>query len=112
MAYDETLAGLVREVVASITGGDFAEKRMFGGLAFLTGGHMGVVVSREGGLMLRVDPAQTDAMLAKPHTGPFHMRGRPIDGWVRVQPEGLRSREQLWRWVTRGLDYVAGLPPA
>jgi TfoX/Sxy family transcriptional regulator of competence genes len=112
VAYDEALADRVREVVASLTHGEFSEKKMFGGLAFLTDGHMGVAVSREGGLMLRVDPAQTDTMLAKSHAGPFHMRGRPIDGWVRVEVEGLRTRAQLERWVRRGVQYVRGLPPA
>jgi TfoX/Sxy family transcriptional regulator of competence genes len=112
VAYDEVLAERVRQIVAELTGGDFTEKKMFGGLAFLVGGHMGATVSRAGGLMLRCDPGQTDAMLAKPHAGPFHMRGTPIDGWLRVDDAGLRSREQLRRWVTRGVRYARELPPA
>jgi TfoX/Sxy family transcriptional regulator of competence genes len=112
VAYDEALAERVREIVAELTDGDFTENKMFGGLAFLVGGHMGAVVSRAGGLMLRCDPAQTDAMLSKPHAVPFQMRGKPIDGWLRVEAAGLRSRQQLRRWVTRGVQYAQELPPA
>ena len=109
MAYDERLAERVREIVAEATDGDFAEKKMFGGLAFLVGGHMAVAASREGGLMLRVEPAQTDALLTKPFAGPFRMRGRPVDGWLRVEAAGLGTRAQLTRWVIRGLDYARAL---
>lgn len=112
MAYDEHLAQRVREIVAELTGGAFHEKKMFGGLAFLVGGHMGVAVSREGGLMLRVDPEQTDAMLSKPHAAPFVMRGKPLDGWVRVAPEGVGTKRQLARWVQRGVELAQALPPA
>lgn len=82
MAYDEDLANRVRELVA--TGADVTEKRMFGGLAFLIGGHMSVSVSGRGGLLLRCDPAQTDALLSKPDAGPFEMRGRVMEGWLRT----------------------------
>jgi TfoX/Sxy family transcriptional regulator of competence genes len=112
VAYDEALAERARELVAELTDGNFSEKKMFGGLAFLVGGHMGAAVSRDGGLMLRCDPTQTDAMLAKPHAGPFRMRGKPIDGWLRVDEAGLGSREQLRRWITRGVRYARELPPA
>lgn len=110
MAYDAQLAERVRELVAEATGGAFTEKRMFGGLAFLIGGHMGVSVSREGGLLMRVDPEQTDALLAKPHAAPFHMRDRPIDGWLRVAPEGVVTRRQLQRWVDRAVAQARTLP--
>jgi hypothetical protein len=82
MAYDEDLANRVRELVA--TGAAVTEKRMFGGLAFLIGGHMSVSVSGRGGLLLRCDPAQTDALLSKPDAGPFEMRGRVMEGWLRT----------------------------
>ena len=109
MAYDEHLAQRVREVVADATGGAFSEKRMFGGLAFLVAGHMSVAVSREGGLLLRVDPAETETLLAKPHAGPFAMRGKPVDGWVRVEADGVATRRQLERWVARGVGHARSL---
>lgn len=108
MAYDEDLAGRIRELIAAEP--DLTEKKMFGGLAFLIGGHMSVAVSHQGGLLLRVDPDKTDLLLAKPHARPFEMRGRPMDGWLRVDAEGVRTRAQLARWVQRGVSYVRSLP--
>ncbi len=84
---------------------------MFGGLAFLVGGHMAVAASREGGLLLRVAPAETEALLATPHAGPFVMRDRPLDGWLRVDAGGVRTKRQLEPWVRRGVAYVSTLPP-
>lgn len=109
MAYDEDLANRVRELVATEAG--VSEKRMFGGLAFLIGGNMSVSVSGQGGLMLRCDPAETDALLRKPHAGPFEMRGRVMDGWLRVDAEGLRTKRQLEQWVARSVTYARSLPP-
>jgi TfoX/Sxy family transcriptional regulator of competence genes len=108
MAYDEDLANRVRELVG--TRRDVTEKRMFGGLAFLVGGNMSVSVSGKGGLMLRCDPDETEALLRKPHAGPFEMRGRVMDGWLRVDVDGLRTRAQLERWVARGVGYAETLP--
>jgi TfoX/Sxy family transcriptional regulator of competence genes len=108
MAYDEDLANRVRELIAGER--DVGEQRMFGGLAFLVGGHMAVAASGQGGLMVRVDPGDTDALLAKPHARPFEMRGRPLDGWVRVDAEGVRTRRQLEPWVRRGVAYARSLP--
>jgi TfoX/Sxy family transcriptional regulator of competence genes len=109
MAYDEDLANRIRELIAADA--DVTEKRMFGGLAFLVGGHMSVTASREGGLMVRVDPDDTEALLAKPHTRPFEMRGRELEGWLRVDPEGLRTKRGLEPWVKRGAAYARSLPP-
>ena len=109
MAYDEDLARRIRELLADAP--DLSEKRMFGGLAFLAGGSMAVAVSSKGGLMVRVDPAQTDALLTKPGAGPFEMRGRPVDGWLRVDASSLRTKRQLEPWVTRGLAYARSLQP-
>jgi TfoX/Sxy family transcriptional regulator of competence genes len=109
MAYDEDLANRIRELIARDP--DVTEKRMFGGLAFLSGGHMAVAASREGGIMLRIDPDQTETLLAKPHTRPFEMRGRELDGWLRVDPEGLKTKRQLEPWVKRGVAYARSLPP-
>ena len=109
MAYDEDLANRIRALIAADP--DVAEKRMFGGLAFLAGGHMAVAASGQGGLMVRVDPAETDALMAKPHAGPFEMRGREMQGWLRVDSEGLRTKRQLEPWVRRGMAYARSLPP-
>jgi TfoX/Sxy family transcriptional regulator of competence genes len=109
MAYDEDLANRIRELIAGES--DVTEKRMFGGLAFLIGGNMSVSVSGQGGLLLRCDPAETDVLLSKPHAASFEMRGRVMDGWLRVSPEGLRTKTQLERWVARGVAYARSLPP-
>ena len=108
MAYDDDLANRIRELVAGEA--DITEKRMFGGLAFLVGGKMSVAASGQGGLMVRIDPEDTDALLAKPHARPFEMRGGEVRGWLRVDPEGLRTRRQLAPWVTRGVSYARSLP--
>lgn len=108
MAYDEDLANRIRELIASQS--NVTEKRMFGGLVFLVGGHMSVAASREGGLMVRIEPDETDALLAKPHARPFVMRGRELRGWVRVDAEGVRTKRQLEPWVRRGVAYARSLP--
>ena len=108
MAYDEVLADRVREVLADAQ--ETTEKKMFGGLAFLVGGHLAVAASGTGGLLLRVDPARTQEHLASPGVGPFEMGGRPVDGWVRVGDEALSTDAALARWVQVGTDYVATLP--
>ncbi|HEX3518219.1 MAG TPA: TfoX/Sxy family protein [Solirubrobacteraceae bacterium] len=108
MAYDEDLANRIGELLATEVG--VVERRMFGGLSFLIGGNMSVSVSGRGGLLLRCDPAETDALLAKPHASIFEMRGRPMDGWLRIDAEGVRTKRQLERWVSRGVAYAKTLP--
>lgn len=109
MAYDLDLAERVRELLAPESA--VSESRMFGGLAFLVGGHMAVAASREGGLMVRVDPATTGALLTKAHTRPFVMRDKELRGWLRVDPDGLRTKRQLASWVGRGVARARSLPP-
>jgi TfoX/Sxy family transcriptional regulator of competence genes len=109
MAYDEDLANRIRELIAAEPG--VTEKKMFGGLAFLVGGNMSVAASGQGGLMVRVDPDETDALLSKPHAGPMEMRGRSMQGWLRVDAEGVRTKRQLEPWVKRGVAYARSLPP-
>lgn len=109
MAYDEELAERIRDVLSDQPG--VAEKRMFGGLAFLIGGHMSLAASGQGGLMVRCDPEQTDALLEEPHAAPMVMRGRPMDGWLRVSSEGVPTKAELERWARHSADYVRSLPP-
>jgi TfoX/Sxy family transcriptional regulator of competence genes len=109
MAHDEDLANRVRELIAAQAG--LTERKMFGGLAFLINGNMSVGVSGQGGLFIRVDPAETEALLAKPHARPFEMRGREMQGWLRVDAEGVRTKRQLEPWVRRGVSYARSLPP-
>jgi TfoX/Sxy family transcriptional regulator of competence genes len=109
VAYDEHLAERIRELVAEEP--NLTEKKMFGGLAFLIGGHMSVSASGQGGILLRIDPQQTDELLQKPHAAPFEMRGRTMDGWLRVDPDGLKTKAQLERWVARGVEFARSLPP-
>ena len=108
MAYDERLAARVREVVAGEAG--LIEKRMFGGVAFLLDGHMAVSASGQGDLLLRVDPAETDALVTGPHARRAVMRGRPMDGWLRVDARALDD-DELNRWIRRGVAYARTLPP-
>ena len=108
MAYDEDLANRIRELVADEPG--VTEKKMFGGLAFLIGGNMAVAASGQGGILLRVDPGESDALAARPHAEAAVMRGRPMAGWLRIAPEGLKTKRQLERWVRRGVGYSKSLP--
>jgi TfoX/Sxy family transcriptional regulator of competence genes len=109
MAYDEKLAARIRELVAGEKG--VAEKKMFGGLAFLVGGHMAVAASGRGGLMVRVDPAESDALVAKTKARVVEMRGREMPGWLRVDTDDLKTKRQLETWVARGVGYARSLPP-
>jgi TfoX/Sxy family transcriptional regulator of competence genes len=107
--YDEELADRIRVLLDDAF--DVDERRMFGGLAFLAGGVMVVAASRDGGLMVRVDPAETEALLGLEGVEPFEMRGRPLGGWVRVAPEAVDTRDELEAWVQRALAYARSLPP-
>jgi TfoX/Sxy family transcriptional regulator of competence genes len=109
MPYDEDLANRLREVLAEEDG--VTEKKMFGGLAFLVDGHMSVSASGRGGLLARIDPEQSEAMLKKEHVALMEMRGRTMDGWLRIAPEGVKTKRQLESWVGRSVGYVRTLPP-
>ncbi|HEX4719204.1 MAG TPA: TfoX/Sxy family protein [Thermoleophilaceae bacterium] len=109
MAYDEDLANRIRELVAGEPG--VSEKKMFGGLAFLIGGNMAVAASGQGGLMVRCDPEETENLIAKAHARRMEMRGREMDGWLRVDDEGLQTKRQLEPWVKRGVAFARSLPP-
>lgn len=109
MAYDEDLANRIREILAGTANVD--ERSMFGGLAFLVNGNMAVAASRAGGLMVRVPAQDTAELLARDHVEPMVMAGRQRRGWLRVTPDGVRTKRQLLPWVTRATDYASGLPP-
>jgi TfoX/Sxy family transcriptional regulator of competence genes len=108
VAYDEHLADRIRELVGGVKG--VTEKKMFGGLAFLIGGNMAVAASGQGGILVRVDPATSDRLLATTTAELAVMRGRAMPGWIRVDADHLRDRRQLARWVERGTSYAGSLP--
>ena len=109
MAYDVALADRIRECVQDKPG--ISERRMFGGLAFLIGGHMAVAASGGGGILVRVDPADTPSLLAEPHIARMEMGGRAMDGWLRVSSDAVATDEALRSWVERGVVYARSLPP-
>ena len=108
MAYDQALAKRVRQQLAAARG--LAEKAMFGGVAFLLDGNMAVGLSGDE-LMVRVGPDRSDEALARPHTRPFDMTGRPMKGWVLVGPDALGSERELADWVSEGVAFARSLPP-
>ncbi len=109
MAYDEELADRIRDIVHGEPG--MTEKRMFGGLAFLTNGNMAVSASSKGGLLVRVDPLETEALVREPAVRRFEMRGREMDGWLHVATTAVESDEALRQWVSRGLRWAGSLDP-
>lgn len=108
MAYDEDLAYRIRELVASERG--ITEKKMFGGLAFLVDGNMAVAASGQGGILVRVDPDESEPLVAKTPAYPMEMRGRAMKGWLRVDAGDVNTNPQLSKWVRRGIDYARTLP--
>jgi TfoX/Sxy family transcriptional regulator of competence genes len=109
MAYDEDLANRLRELLADEDA--ITEKKMFGGLAFLLHGNMCVSASRNGGLLVRIDPDDTDACLARPHVRLMEMGGRTMDGWITVAPDGVRTKRELAAWVKRAVAFAKTLRP-
>jgi TfoX/Sxy family transcriptional regulator of competence genes len=109
VAYDEALADRIRELVAGES--SLTEKKMFGGLAFLIGGNMAVAASGQGGLLVRVDPAESDALVGSTAAYLMEMRGRQMAGWLRVDSADVGTKRELSKWVTRGVSYARSLPP-
>ncbi len=109
MAYDIDLADRIRELLGTVRGVD--EKRMFGGLAFLINGNMSVAASKQGGILVRVPPDETEKLLARAHVNPMVMAGREARGWIRVDADGVKTKRQLKTWVTRGVEFAQRLPP-
>ncbi len=108
MPYDVDLADRVRDLL--VQDSDVTEQKMFGGLAFLVGGNMAVAASGQGGLMVRVDPAESEQLLATTNARPMEMRGRAMKGWLRVDVDDVRGAPELARWVDRGTTYARSLP--
>jgi TfoX/Sxy family transcriptional regulator of competence genes len=108
MPYDEELAARVRELLGDES--DLAEKKMFGGLAFLVGGNMAVAVSGQGGLVVRVDPARADALVESTSARVMEMRGRPMRGWLRVDADAVGTERGLEEWVGPAVSYARSLP--
>lgn len=108
MAYDEDLADRIRELLGGDA--DVIEQKMFGGLAFLIRGNMAVAASGQGGALVRVDPARSERIVATTNARPMEMRGREMQGWLRVAPDDLRTKRQLAKWVTLGATYARSLP--
>jgi TfoX/Sxy family transcriptional regulator of competence genes len=109
VAYDEELAGRIREQLAGEP--NLTEKKMFGGLSFLIGGNMAIAASGQGGLLVRVDPEESDELVATTEATTMVMRGREMKGWLRVPAEHAGTNEQLAEWVKRGTSYARSLPP-
>jgi TfoX/Sxy family transcriptional regulator of competence genes len=106
MAYDEELAARIRELIGS----EATEKKMFGGLAFLVGGNMAIAASGQGGILVRVDPAESDELVDSTHAEVAVMRGRPMAGWLRVDSQHVGTTRDLAPWVERGTAYARSLP--
>jgi TfoX/Sxy family transcriptional regulator of competence genes len=109
VAYDEELADRIRELIGGES--DLTEQKMFGGLAFLIGGNMAVAASGQGGVLVRVDPAQSDTLVETTNARLMEMRGRRMQGWLRVDAADLRTKRQLAKWVELGATYARSLPP-
>ncbi len=107
MAYDLKLAERVR---AQLQGIPFVEKKMFGGIGFLIGGNMSCGVYKDD-LIVRVEPEKHNALLKKPHAKPFDITGRPMKGWLLVEPDGLRTNKQLVAWIKQSIEFTSTLPP-
>ena len=109
MAYDEELAARIRLLIGSKAG--LSEQKMFGGLAFLVNGNMSVAASGQGGILVRVDPADSATLIDTTAAYPMEMRGRVMDGWLRVDVEHVADDGALREWVDRGVGYARSLPP-
>ena len=109
VTYDEALAARIRELLAGEA--DLTEMKMFGGHAFLLGGNMAVAASGQGGIMVRVDPESSDQIVSTTAAQPVEMRGRPMQGWLRVATADVRTKRQLAKWVQLGTTFARTLAP-
>ncbi len=109
MAFDEGIADRIRDLLSGEL--DVTERKMFGGLAFLVEGNMAVAASGQGGLLVRVDPAESDRLTETSNAHLMEMRGRAMQGWLRVGSDEVRTKRQLAKWVRLGANYARSLPP-
>ena len=109
MAYDEELAERIRALLGNRAG--LTEKKMFGGLGFMIGGNMAIAASGQGGILVRVDPGESDDLVATTPAEPMEMRGRQMAGWLRVGTAEIADDAALGAWVERGAAYAGSLPP-
>ena len=109
MSYDEALADRIRNLVSSQAG--ISEKQMFGGIAFLIYGNMAIAASGQGGILVRVDPKQTEELLANTEATMMEMRGVSMPGWLRLTSKDVQDDEELTRWVKLGVEYALTLLP-
>jgi len=107
MAYDLDLAKRIRTELGGLP---FVEKKMFGGVGFLLHGNMACGVNKDN-LIVRVDPEKQSELLEKPHAKHFDLTGRPMKGWLMVEPEGYKTPEQLGAWIKEGVEFALTLPP-
>lgn len=109
MGYDDHLAGRIREYLCDEPG--VVEKSMFGGLAFLVGGHMAVAANSRGALLARVDPDEATDLLTRPGVEPMDMGTRRMRGWLHVEADAIAKDADLAEWIDRGLRIVHDLSP-
>lgn len=109
MAYDVELAHRIRAAMQDEP--DLSERAMFGGLGFMLAGHMVAAAHSRGGLMLRVDPQSSRALVDAGGAQPFAMHGRTMAGWLDVAPSVVAHDQDLHRWLQHGVTYVRTLPP-
>src|SRR5690242_5857034 len=107
MAYDEDLADRIRALLSAQRG--VSEKKMFGGVAFLVGGNMAIAASGQGGVLVRVDPDRADRLVETTVAETAVMRGRPMQNWLRVGSDDLRTKRQLEKWVKLGTAFASSL---
>jgi TfoX/Sxy family transcriptional regulator of competence genes len=107
MAYNLKLAERIRAELGEIP---VAEKKMFGGVGFLIGGNMACGVHKES-MIVRIDPGKQDKLLKKPGAKIFDITGKPMKGWLMVDPEGCKTKKQLSSWVKEGFEFALALPP-
>jgi TfoX/Sxy family transcriptional regulator of competence genes len=107
MAYDLHLSERIRSELTELP---FVEKKMFGGVGFLLNGNMACGVNQNN-LIVRVDPVKQDEFLEKRYTKPFDLTGKPMKGWLIVEPEGCKTAEQLGTWIKEGVTFALTLPP-
>jgi hypothetical protein len=109
MAYDEVLAGRIRDLIGPDP--ELTEKKMFGGLAFLIRGHMAISASGQGGVLVHVDAERTGELIATTAATVAVMQGREMPGWLRVSADDVARDDDLSPWVETGIGHARSLPP-